>query len=158
MAEKKKFNFSTMNFSDIPKFIVALFKGQIGPEEPMMSEQTGFYEINLVPDVKAQMIRMQKIRNIMFFVCIVISIASVSTALVLGSIKATQDITMSGQDSHIENLSKKILEYEELPEFLTIQNQINGISKIEDNQKVLSRAVLFLNSLLPNEGDKIDEK
>lgn len=156
MAEKKKFNFSTMNFSDIPKFIVALFKGQIGPEEPMMSEQTGFYEINLVPDVKMQMIRMQKIRNIMFFVCIVISIASVSTALVLGSIKATQDITMSGQDSHIENLSKKILEYEELPEFLTIQNQINGISKIEDNQKVLSRAVLFLNSLLPNEGDKIE--
>ena len=156
MAEKKKFNFSTMNFSDIPKFIVALFKGQLGPEEPMMSEQTGFYEINLVPDVKAQMIRMQKIRNIMFFVCIVISIASVSTALVLGSIKATQDITMSGQDSHIENLSKKILEYEELPEFLTIQNQINGISKIEDNQKVLSRAVLFLNSLLPNEGDKIE--
>jgi hypothetical protein len=48
------------------------------------------------------------------------------------------------------------MEYSELPEFLTIQNQINGISRIEDNQKVLSRAVSFLNSLIPNEGDKIE--
>lgn len=157
MAEKKKkFNFSTMHLSDIPRFVIALFKGQVGPEEEMMKEQTGFYEINLVPDVKAQMIRMQKIRNVMFFICIVIAIASVSTALVLGSIKGAQDITMAGQDSHMSNLSSKILEYKELPEFLTIQNQINGISKIEDNQKVLSRAVSFLNALIPNEGDKIE--
>lgn len=156
MAEKKiKFSLSTMHFSDIPRFFVALFKGQVGPEEEMMKEQTGFYEINLVPDVKAQMIRMQKIRNVMFFVCIVISIASVSTALVLGSIKGAQDITMSGQDRHMENLSNKIMEYSELPEFLTIQNQINGISSIEDNQRVLSRALLLLNSLIPNEGDSI---
>lgn len=155
-GKKKKFDFSTMHLSDIPRFVIALFKGQVGPEEPMMSEQTGYYEINLVPDVKAEMIKAQKVRNLVFFACIVVSILSAATAVTLGSIKGAQDITMAGQDSHISELSKKITSYEELPEFLTIQNQLRGISQIEDNQKVLSRAIIFLNSLIPNEGDKVE--
>ena len=152
MAEKKNFNLSTMHLSDIPKFVIALFKGQVGPEEQMMTEQTGFYEINLVPDIKSDMIKAQKTRNLMFFICIVISIVSVSSVAILGSIKGAQDITMSGQDSHLKNLSDKIKNYEELPEFLTIQNQLKGISDIEEDQKVLSRAIGFLSALL-NIGD-----
>ncbi len=143
----KKFDFSTMHLSDIPKFIVALFKGELGEDEEMMKGQTGFYEINLVPDIKTDMIKNQKMRNLVFFICIVTSVVSVSTALILGSIKGAQDITMAGQDAHMKNLSDKIKSYEELPEFLTIQNQLRGISEIEDNQKVLSRAIIFLAAL-----------
>lgn len=153
---KKKFDFKTMNLSDIPKFIVALFKGELGKEAENMTTQTGFYEINLVPDVKSDMIKAQKSRNLVFFICIVVMIASLSSVAILGSIKGTQDITMAGQDSHLKNLSSKIIGYEELAEFLTLQNQINGISKIEDNQKVLSRAVVFLNSLIPNGPDTVE--
>ena len=91
----------------------------------------------------------------MFFVCIVISIVSVSTALILGSIKGAQDITMSGQDSHLKNLSDKIKSYEELPEFLTIQNQLKGIADVEDSQKVLSRAIGFLSALLDVGDDEV---
>ncbi len=156
MAGKKKhFSFSTMHLSDIPKVIIALFKGQLGAEEPVMSEQTGFYEINLVPDIKAEMIKAQKVRNLIFFVCIVVSIISASSAAILASIKGAQDITMGGQDAHIKNLSDKIANYSELTEFLTIQNQLNGISEIESDQKVLSRAVGFLNSLIPESADTI---
>lgn len=156
MAEKKKqFNLSTMHLSDIPKFVIALFKGQVGPEEQVMTEQTGFYEINLVPDIKSDMIKAQKKRNLMFFICIVISIVSVSTVAILGSIKGAQDITMAGQDTHLKNLSNKITNYEELPEFLTIQNQLKGISDIEDNQKVLSRAIGFLSAFLDVGDDEV---
>ncbi|MBP5512417.1 hypothetical protein J6X90_03455 [Candidatus Saccharibacteria bacterium] len=156
MAGKKKhFSFSTMHLSDIPKVIIALFKGQLGAEEPVMSEQTGFYEINLVPDIKAEMIKAQKARNLIFFICIVVSIISASTATILASIKGAQDITIGGQDSHIKNLSDKISNYSELTEFLTIQNQLNGIAEIEADQKVLSRAVGFLNSLIPESADTI---
>ncbi|MBQ6486489.1 hypothetical protein IJI76_02055 [Candidatus Saccharibacteria bacterium] len=153
---KKKFDFKTMHLKDIPKFAIAFFKGEVGDEEEMMTTQTGFYEINLVPDVKTEMIKTQKVRNLVFFICIIISIASVSTVAVLGSVKGAQDLTMTGQDKHLKNLSSKILGYDELAEFLTVQNQINGVSKIEDNQKVLSRAVSFLNSLLPSGADKIE--
>ena len=146
-GKKKKFDFSTMHLSDIPKFIVALFKGQLGDEEEMMSGQTGFYEINLVPDIKSEMIRAQKVRNLVFFVCIVISIVSVSTVAILGSIKGAQDITIASQESHVKNLSSVVTSYDELPEFLTVQNQLKGIAEIEDNQKVLSRAIIFLSAL-----------
>lgn len=156
MAEKKKFDFKTMNLSDIPKFFIALFKGELGKDTENMTTQTGFYEINLVPDVKSDMIKAQKTRNLVFFICIVVMIASVSAVGIFGSIKGAQDLTMSGQDSHLANLSKKIIGYEELAEFLTLQNQINGISKIEDSQKVLSRAVLFLNALIPSGADTVE--
>ena len=155
MAAKKKFDFATMHLSDIPKFIIALFKGQVGNDEEVMKEQTGFYEINLVPDVKTEMIKNQKMRNLVFFICIVVSVASVSVALILGSVKGAQDITMAGQDAHMKNLSDKIKAYDELPEFLTIQNQLRGISEIEDNQKVLSRAIIFLASLLDVGTDEV---
>ena len=154
--KKKKFDLSTMHLSDIPKFILALFKGQIGPEEQMMQGQTGFYEINLVPDIKAEMIKQQKVRNLVFFVCIVVSIASVSAALIFGSVKGAQDITIIGQDAHIQNLSDKINGWDELSEFLTIQNQLKGIAAIEDSQKVLSRAIIFLNALIPSGKDTIE--
>lgn len=157
MAEKKqKFDFKTMHLSDIPRFIKALFKGEVGKDEEMLTTQTGFYEINLVPDVKTEMIRMQKVRNLVFFICIVVSVVSISVATILGTVKGAQDITMASQDSHLDNLSKKIASYEELPEFLTIQNQLKGISQIEDNQKVLSRAITLLNAILPEGPDTIE--
>ena len=153
-GKKQKNSFSTMHLSDIPSFVVALFKGQAA-EDPMMTEQTGFYEINLVPDIKGEMIRMQKMRNLMFFACILISIISASVMGILGSIKGAQDITMASQDSHIKNLSEKIKGYEELPEFLTIQNQLKGIAAIEDKQKVLSRTIGFLSAMLDVGEDEI---
>ena len=39
---------------------------------------------------------------------------------------------------------------------MTIQNQLKGISEIEDNQKVLSRAIVLLNALLPDGPDTIE--
>ena len=68
---KQTFDFSTMHLSDIPKFLVALVKGEAKGSEDMMTGQTGKYEINLVPDVKYKMIQMQKIRNMVMFICIV---------------------------------------------------------------------------------------
>ncbi len=156
MPRKKKFDFKTMHLSDIPKMIVALFKGELNDDGEVLSEQTGKFEINLVPDIKLEMIKMQKIRNLIFFICIIISIASVSITLVLGSIKGAQDLAMSGQDSHMKNLSSKILGYDELAEFLTVQNQLRGIAQVENNQKVLSRAITLLKALMPSGVDTVE--
>ena len=128
----KKYTFKNMTFSDIPKFFKDLVAGK-KDDSAMMTGQTGKYEVNLVPDVKLEMIRLQKIRNLVFFVCIVVSIVSVSTLVVLGGIKGTQDLLISGQESHIKNLSDKITNYKELPDFLTIQDQLKKLSEINKN-------------------------
>ena len=80
-----------MTFSDIPDLIKSLFKANKN-DDVMMTGQTGKYEVNLVPDVKLEMLKMQKMRNLVFFVCMVVVIASVSTVALLGGVKGAQDL------------------------------------------------------------------
>ena len=150
----KKYTFKNMTFSDIPKFFKDLISGKAN-EPTMITGQTGKYEVNLVPDVKLQMIRLQKIRNLVFFICIVVSIASISTVAVLGGIKVIQDLLISGQENHIKNLSDKVTTYKELPDFLTIQDQLKKISEINKNRPVLSRVFPILKNLFPSGADTI---
>ena len=63
----KKLNFKNMTFSDIPDLIKSLFKTNKN-DDVMMTGQTGKYEVNLVPDVKLEMLKMQRMRNLVFFV------------------------------------------------------------------------------------------
>ena len=150
----KKYTFKNMTFSDIPKFFKDLISGKKN-DSTMMTGQTGKYEVNLVPDVKLEMIRLQKIRNLVFFICIVVSIASISTVAILGGIKGTQDLVISGQESHIKNLSDKVTTYKELPDFLTIQDQLKKLSEINKNRPVLSRVFPILKNLFPTGADTI---
>ena len=85
------------------------------------------YEINLVPDVKLQMIKMQKVRNLVLFICLIIIAALAGVLLVLGSIKGGQDIAMHNQDSRLSKMSETVMNYEGLNEFLTIQDQLDKI-------------------------------
>ena len=150
----KKYSFKTMTFSDIPKMIKGLVTGK-EKDTVMMTGQTGKYEVNLVPDVKLEMIKLQKLRNFVFFVCIVVSIASVSALAVFGAIKGTQDLLISGQEAHIKNLSDKVTSYKELPDFLTIQDQLKKLTEINKNRPVLSRVFPILKNLFPTGADTI---
>ena len=129
-------------------------KGQ-NAEQQMMSGQTGKYEVNLVPDVKAQMLKQQHVRNIVFFVCLIIAGLSVGVVALFGLIKAGQDITMATQDHDIEEWSKKIGESEQLSEFLTIQDQLGRISRIEENKHVMSRVFNILVTMQPTSNNDV---
>ena len=54
----KKIDFKTMHLSDIPDVIKSIFTGETDNE--MMTGQTGKYEINLVPDIKTDMLKLMK--------------------------------------------------------------------------------------------------
>ena len=60
------------------------------------------FEINLVPDVIAEMIRAQKMRNLVFFMATVVSIIALGLVLLLFSIKAGQDISLNGKDAQLD--------------------------------------------------------
>lgn len=113
------------------------------------------FEINLVPDVKAEMIKTLKLRNLIFFICLIAVAAAGAVLLILGGIKGGQDIAMTNQDRTLETMSNKILSYDDLDEILTLQNQLNKITEIGNNKKVLSRVFNILSVLLPNGADRI---
>ena len=114
------------------------------------------FEINLVPDVKAEMIRAQKMRNLVFFMATVVSIIALGLVLLLFSIKAGQDIILNGKDAQLELMSAKLEDFDGLDELLTVQSQLANLDVIKNNKMLLSRVFTALSSLLamPN-GDEV---
>ncbi len=112
-------------------------------------------EINLVPDIKDEMIKALKLRNFIFFLCIVIAAVSVGAIAIFGTIAGGQQLAISNKKQSIENLSSKLKSYNDLNDFLTIKDQLSNLSSITSNKKVLSRTFNILTALLPTGADYI---
>ena len=59
------------------------------------------YEISLVPDVKGEMIKQQKIRNLIFMICVIVAGSCAAVILILVSIMTGQSIKIASQDTEI---------------------------------------------------------
>ncbi|MBQ9019892.1 hypothetical protein IJ096_01025 [Candidatus Saccharibacteria bacterium] len=114
------------------------------------------HEINLVPDIKLRMIKILKLRNLVFFICIIVVAVSVGAAIITGTVAGAQRVAMEAKNGRIEAMSKKLSDYGNLGEFLTIQDQLGNISTIDSNRKILSRVFGLLNAIVPKSGDKVE--
>lgn len=112
-------------------------------------------EINLVPDIKGEMIKTLKLRNLIFFLCIVVSAASAGVAAIMGTIMLGQQAAVDGNKSAIEDLSSKINSYSDLNDFLTIKDQLGNINTLTSDKRVLSRTFNILTALIPSGPDTI---
>lgn len=129
--------------------LIAKVTGKQGqPKNPLVTTVATTYEINLVPEVKMQMIRAQKLRNLVLYICIMVSVISVGAVLVLFGIKSGQDIAMAGQDKRLELMSEKLTGYDELSDLVTIQTQLSRLDSIAKNKTVLSRVFGALGVML----------
>ena len=108
------------------------------------------YEINLVPDIKAEAIKAQKTRNFVFFVAGTVSAIAIGLVVVLVGIRAGQDIRIASQDSMLKTMTQKLESYDGLDEILTVQTQLSHLETIKDNKKVLSRVFTILSSMMPS--------
>jgi len=113
------------------------------------------YEINLVPQVKMQMIKAQKVRNLVLFICILVSSIAVGAVVILFGIKSGQDIALGSKDTRLELMSEKLNEYGELTSLLTIQNQLAAIDEIVDQKTVASRVFAAIGVMLPPGADVV---
>ena len=112
-------------------------------------------EINLVPDVKGEMLKALKLRNLTYFVCILVAIASVSVVVVLALIAGGQQLALDSKGSTLAVLSDKLNSYGDLNDFLTIKNQVDNIDALSNNKKVLSRTFNILSAIIPTGADTI---
>ena len=111
------------------------------------------FEINLVPDVKAEMIKAQKKRNVVFFASAVVSVIAAGLVILLMGVKFGQDIKQKDQDDRLKLMSETIDKYDGLGELLTVQKQLSDLKTISENKKLLSRVFTVLYSLLEQEND-----
>ena len=112
-------------------------------------------EINLVPDIKGEMIKALKLRNLIFTLCIIVSAASAVITLIFGLIMGGQQLALTSKQESLKNLSSKLNSYSDLSDFLTIKDQLGNISTLTNNKQVLSRTFNILTALLPTGSDTI---
>ncbi len=101
-------------------------------------------EINLIPDVKKELIKANKTRNFVVTISIFVGTAAVAVVAVLGLIIGGQAFTIGRQDDAIKNDSKTLASIEDLSKMLTIQNQLSAIPSLNDGKPISSRVLGLL--------------
>lgn len=141
------------HFSDITKLFSKKSNGSQNGSNG--SRRNSHPEINLVPSIKNEMIKTLKLRNFIFFLCIVVAIASVGVTAIVGLTAGGQQLAIDSKKTTLTNLSDKLNSYSDLDDFLTIKDQLDDISTLTSNKQVLSRTFNILSALLPTGADSI---
>lgn len=107
-------------------------------------------EINLVPDVKQELIKAQRIRAAVISVAIVVSIVAVAVVAVLGGyVFGVQTVRQNLADEAIKKGNEKLQSNEDLSKILTIQNQLSKISSLNESKSINSRVYDVLANIIP---------
>ncbi len=107
-------------------------------------------EVNLVPDVKQELIEAQRIRSMVIVGSVFVGLASVSVvALLLIYIFVVQSVRSNLADGAIKDGSQKLAKVADLSKSLTIQNQLTQISALNDKKEITSRIFDTLLKIIP---------
>ena len=106
-------------------------------------------EINLVPDVKQELIMAQRIRSMVIAASILIGSISIAIVALLAMYVFTVQAVRGGlADNAIKQGSDKLASVEDLSKTLTIQNQLTKISDLNSNKHITSRIFDLLNKII----------
>ncbi|HEY8886431.1 MAG TPA: hypothetical protein VIM31_02965 [Candidatus Microsaccharimonas sp.] len=107
-------------------------------------------EINLVPDVKQELIRARMIRSAVISGAIIAIIVAAGLVVVLSIyVFGVQTVRSAVADTAIKNGSDKLATVDDLSKILTIQNQLTKMSALNDSKKIDSRVFDLLQAIIP---------
>ena len=106
-------------------------------------------QINLVPDVKQEMLRAQRMRNVAISLSIVVGIVAVGIVTTLAIILGAQTAVQKFEEGQITVGYKKLSSVSDLNSALTVQNQLATISGQNDKRTVDSRLLDVLAAINP---------
>jgi hypothetical protein cdiviTM7_02674 len=98
-------------------------------------------EINLLPDVKRDLLKAQQLRNIVTFVSIVIGGAMLAGVVLLFLTTKGQELLMSLKTSEISNKFADMQKIQDGETAATLRNQLNAIQKIRNASPDTSRLI-----------------
>jgi Tfp pilus assembly protein PilN len=109
-------------------------------------------EINLIPDVKRELLRAQRTRSAVVSVSIITGIIALSVvALLLIYVYLIQGGRHLYLDGQIDDKNKELSSIEDVSKILTLQNQLKQISALNEGKKLDSRVFDMLQSVVPPE-------
>jgi len=113
-------------------------------------------EINLLPDIKQELIKAQRARTMVISGSVVVGIAAIALVVLLAFYAfAAQTLLNKNLDDTITTEQAKIAKVPGLSDSLTIQNQLTKLSEMHDAKHLSSRVILLLSKEIippsPNE-------
>lgn len=112
--------------------------------------------INLIPDVKQELIRAQRVRSAVISLSNVIGIVAVGVVILLSVyVFGVQSVRGNLTDNSIESENATLVKVPDLSDTLTIQNQLTKLSEMHNNKAVSSRMFDMLLVVVPPPPNKI---
>lgn len=107
-------------------------------------------EINLVPDVKQELINAQRVRTSVISLSILVGIAAVAVVIVLAVwVFGVQTARGVLSDDAIKKESQKLSQVADISNMLTIQNQLSKLPEMHDTKSIDSRIFDVLATINP---------
>lgn len=106
-------------------------------------------EVNLIPDVKKEYLRAQRVRNMVISVSMLVAAVSAGVVVVLGLGLGSMQFASGQADNSIKNKYKELSDKPDVNDLLTIQNQLTQIDSISSNKGVNSRIFDVLSAVNP---------
>ena len=107
-------------------------------------------ELNLLPNVKINYLKTQKLKHSIVSICIILSLVFV---ILFGGfmyyVYIFQKAEINNQNAKITSYIAQIKSNKDLNKILTVQNQLNSLPGIEANTTVPSRLFGFMSQLTP---------
>ena len=113
-------------------------------------------EINLIPDVKQELLKAQRMRNTVISTAILVSI--ISTGLVVLLLVYAFGVQLGRNailDNQIKNKSAELAQVEDLSRMVTIQNQLGKVTELNDAKAISSRLFDMLSAVVPPEPNAV---
>ncbi len=107
-------------------------------------------EINLVPDVKQELIKARRVRTIVVSTAVVVGLVAVGIVVLLALYHyGAQTLRSKIADDQISSNSSKLAAIDDLGNTITIQHQLSRLSEIHDQTNVDSRFFDLLAAINP---------
>lgn len=110
-------------------------------------------EINLIPDVKRELLRAKMMRNTVTAMSITVGMIAVGVAVALGLIFGGQVALEALHDGTIKSKTRELTSIEDLDKLVTIQHQLATINKLSSERQADSRlfdVMTAVNPVAPN--------
>ena len=110
-------------------------------------------EINLLPDVKRELLKTRAMRNRVISISFLVGGASIAAVVVLALILGSQIAAEAVQNGVIKDRNDKLMAVEDLNKVVTIQHQLTKINEQHSGKKLNSRifdVVTAVNPVAPN--------
>jgi len=113
-------------------------------------------EINLVPDVKQELIKAQRVRTSVISIAILVGAAAIGIVIVLAiwvfGVQTARGLLV---DSTIKDQSQKLSKVPDISNTLTVQNQLEKLPQLHESRHISSRTFRMLAAINPSAPNNI---